>query len=93
VPINFADDMTEEDRDAIHYGEVAMHEGQLVTAGMIGYIAVVTGRGGTVEAARESAYRVVNKMVIPNSRYRNDIGERVMSESLRELERLGWLRE
>ncbi len=93
VPINFTDDMTDEDRDAIHYGEVAMHEGQLVTAGMIGYIAVVTGRGSTVEAARENAYRVVNKIVIPNARYRNDIGERVMFESLRELERLDWLHE
>lgn len=93
TPVNFTDELTEEDRDAIHFGEVTMHEGQLVTAGMIGYIAVVTGRGSTVQAARESAYRVVNKIVIPNARYRNDIGERVMSESLRELERLGWLHE
>lgn len=93
VPLNFRDEMTDEDRDAIHYGEVAMHDGQLVTAGMIGYIAVVTGRGTTVEAARENAYRVVNKIVIPNGRYRNDIGERVMQESLRDLERFGWLTE
>lgn len=93
TPINFTDDLTEDDRDAIHYGEVAMHEGQLVTAGMIGYIAVVTGRGATVEAARDNAYRVVNKVIIPNARYRNDIGERVISEGLPELERLGWLHE
>lgn len=93
TPINFADEMTEQDHDAIHFGEVAMHEGQLVTAGMIGYIAVVTGRGSTVQAARDSAYRVVHKIVIPNVRYRNDIGERVMSGGLHELERLGWLHE
>jgi len=93
TPINFTDDLTEDDRDAIHYGEVTMHEGQLATAGMIGYIAVVTGRGATVEAARDNAYRVVNKVIIPNARYRNDIGERVMSEGLPELERLGWLDE
>ena len=47
----------------------------------------------TVEDARENAYHVVNKIVIPSARYRNDIGERVMSESLGELERLGWLAE
>jgi phosphoribosylamine--glycine ligase len=93
TPINFRDGMTDEDHDAIHFGEVAMCDSQLVTAGMIGYIAVVTGRGNTVEAARENAYRVVSKIVIPNARYRNDIGERVISESLRELERLGWLAE
>jgi len=83
--------LTSEDSDAIHFGEVAMHEGQLVTAGVIGYIAVITGQGITVEEARENAYRVVNKIVIPSCRYRNDIGERVMSESLGELERMGWL--
>jgi len=93
TPINFSDEMTEQDHDAIHFGEVALHEGQLVTAGMIGYIAVVTGRGSTVQAARDSAYRTVKKVVIPNVRYRNDIGDRVMSWGLHELERLGWLHE
>lgn len=93
MPINFRDELSSEDHDAIHFGEVAMHDGQLVTSGMIGYIAVVTGRAATIEAARENAYRVVNKIVVPNGRYRNDIGERVMSESLRELEKLGWLAE
>lgn len=68
-----------------------MHDGQLVTAGLIGYIAAVTGRGSTIEAARENAYRVVSKIVIPNARYRNDIGERVMREGLPGLRRLGWL--
>jgi phosphoribosylamine--glycine ligase len=93
MPISFRDDMTEEDRDAIHFGEVAMQGDELVTAGMIGYIAVVTGRGDTVESARENAYRVVNKIVVPHARYRNDIGERVMRESLGALRRLGWIPE
>jgi phosphoribosylamine--glycine ligase len=93
TPVHFRDGMTDGDRDAIHFGEVAMRDGQLITAGMIGYIAVVTGRGNTVETARENAYRVVSKIVIPNARYRNDIGNRVMSESLPELQRLGWVPE
>ena len=60
---------------------------------MIGYIAVVTGRGDTVEAACDTAYRVVNKIVIPQGRYRNDIGERVIREGLGDLRRFGWLPE
>jgi len=93
MPVCFRDEMTGCDWNAIHYGEVTMRDGQLVTAGVVGYIAVVTGVGDTIESARENAYRVVNKMVIPNVRYRNDIGERLMREDLQTLEKLGWLAE
>ena len=55
VPITFTDGMTEEDRDATHYG------GSLCTKSARNrwndrIIAVVTGRGDR-QAARESAYR------------------------------------
>ena len=66
-----------------------MHHGQLVTAGMIGYIMVVTGIGESIEAARETAYNRVRKVVIPNSRYRNDIGVRLIERDLAEMRRLG----
>ena len=59
MPICFREEITDCERDAIHYGEVTICDGQMVTAGMIGYIAVVTGVGDTVDAARESAYRIV----------------------------------
>jgi len=58
MPICFTGEMTSEDRDELHYGEVRLCDGQLETAGMIGYIAVVTGVGDTIENARENAYRV-----------------------------------
>lgn len=93
MPISFLGEMSECDRDAIHYGEVTNWEGQLVTAGLIGYIAVVTGTGETIDAARESSYRVVRKIVVPNARYRNDIGEKLMREDLDTLKKLGWLAE
>jgi phosphoribosylamine--glycine ligase len=93
MPISFLGEMSECDRDAIHYGEVTNCEGQLVTAGLIGYIAVVTGTGETIDAARESSYRVVRKIVVPNARYRNDIGEKLMREDLDTLKKLGWLAE
>ena len=93
MPICFREGMTDCDRDAIHYGEVAMPHGRLVTAGMVGYIAVVTGVGNTVAEARARAYGTVERIVIPNARYRDDIGERLIRNDLDTLARLGWLTE
>ena len=89
MPICFRDSMNEADRDALHYGEVAMSKGQLVTAGMIGYIMVVTGLGESVEKAREQAYARVENVVIPNCRYRNDIGARFISRDHARMQTLG----
>lgn len=91
MPICFTDSLSEADRDALHYGEVSMANGQLVTAGMIGYIMVVTGVGESVEAARREAYTRVNKVVIPNCRYRNDIGVRFIDEDAARMRKLGLL--
>ena len=87
-PICFADDLDEADRQSLHYGEVDLRDGELVTAGMIGYIMVVTGVADSIEAAREAAYGRVRKVVIPNSRYRNDIGVRLIQRDLAEMQRL-----
>jgi Phosphoribosylamine-glycine ligase len=91
MPICFRDSLTDSDRDALHYGEVAMNNGHLVTAGMIGYIMVVTGRGETVLAARREAYDRVKKVVIPNCRYRDDIGVRFINEDHSRMRQLGLL--
>ncbi|HET9637139.1 MAG TPA: phosphoribosylglycinamide synthetase C domain-containing protein [Gemmatimonadaceae bacterium] len=90
-PICFADELDDEARDALHYGEVDTRDGQLVTAGMIGYIMVVTGVAGSIEAAREITYGRVRKVVIPNARYRNDIGVRLIEHDMAEMRRLGLL--
>jgi phosphoribosylamine--glycine ligase len=88
-PICFAEDLDETDQESLHYGEVDLCDGQLVTAGMIGYIMVVTGIGDSIEVARKAAYSRVQKVVIPNSRYRNDIGVRLIDRDLGEMRRLG----
>lgn len=90
TPVSFDDSMSEADMDELHFGEVAMSDGQLVTAGLIGYVMVVTGIGGTIDAARADAYGRVSKVIIPNARYRNDIGSRFESDCAT-LRRLGWL--
>jgi len=88
-PICFTNDLNETDRQSLHYGEVDMREGQLVTAGMIGYIMVVTAIANSIEAARATAYRRVRGVVIPNSRYLDDIGVRLMERDMEEMRRLG----
>jgi phosphoribosylamine--glycine ligase len=90
-PICFEQDLDDIGRDSLHYGEVDMRDGQLVTAGLIGYIMVVTGLGKSIDEAREQAYRRVGKVVIPNARYRNDIGVRLIDHELAEMRRLGLL--
>jgi phosphoribosylamine--glycine ligase len=80
-----------EELSRLHYGEMALDGEQLVTAGQIGYVMVVTGRGATVSEARRRAYALVAKVVIPNLRYRRDIGEAYELHQRDELIALGWL--
>lgn len=91
TPIGFREPLSDADRDSIHYAEVTLCDGQLVTAGMIGYIMVVTGVGTSVEDARRAAYERVAKVVIPNARYRNDIGMRLIDHDQARLRQLNWL--
>jgi len=91
APILFRGELSAAELDQLHYAEVAMEEGQLVTSGSIGYIMVATGLGSTVEQARESAYALCEKVVIPNLRYRRDIGEKFLLRDHAEMIRLGWM--
>ncbi|HKY98559.1 MAG TPA: phosphoribosylglycinamide synthetase C domain-containing protein [Gemmatimonadaceae bacterium] len=91
TPICFRETLTDEDRDSLHYGEVTMQDGELRTAGMIGYALVVTGIGATIEKARADAYDRVHKVVIPNGRYRQDIGVKLMEKDWARLNALGWI--
>jgi phosphoribosylamine--glycine ligase len=90
MPISFRKSMTAPDRDAVHLGEVTMRGEELVTAGLIGYVMVVTGSGNGIDEARRVAYERVRKVVIPNMRYRNDIGAR-FSQDTDVMRSLGWI--
>lgn len=91
LPIMFAGDLDQEDSRNVHFGEIAIIGGQLVTAGAFGWTAVVTGTGTTVSAARSEAYRIAQRLIIPNVRYRNDIGTKLVEGELSILEGLGLL--
>ncbi|WP_375460602.1 hypothetical protein [uncultured Enterovirga sp.] len=91
LPIVFEGELSEADRSGLHFGEVGTVDGQLVTAGYHGWTAVVTGTGATVEAAKSSAYALANRMVVPNVRYRHDIGDKLLGGDLQRLVDAGWL--
>ena len=90
-PVWLRPDASDEDRAALFFAEVAQVRGQLVTSGCTGYVGVATGTGDTVEHACDQAYRRARQVVVPNLRYRTDIGERVRRHDLGRLRQLGCL--
>ncbi|HEY0194654.1 MAG TPA: phosphoribosylglycinamide synthetase C domain-containing protein [Kofleriaceae bacterium] len=91
TPICLPDDLTDGERHHLHFAELGLDDGQLVTTGIVGYIMVVTGRGDTVEAAQAAAYGLAGRIALPNVRYRNDIGDGLRTTGLATLHQLGWL--
>ncbi len=91
TPICLPDDLTDEERRHLHFGEVGMDGDQLVTTGQVGFVMVVTGRGATVEEAQRACYALAARIAVPNVRYRNDIGDALRTTGLAELARLGWV--
>ncbi len=89
LPIMFEGELSEDDRRNIHYGEMGLVDGHLVTAGYHGWTMVVTGTGSSVASAQTKAYHLATKIVAPNVRYRNDIGTKLIEGDLAALERLG----
>jgi len=76
----------------LHLGEVGLRDGKLVTAGLYGWTAVVTGTGPSVEKARVAAYANAAKVHTPNLRYRLDIGDALVNGDLVRLSEWGWLK-
>ncbi len=79
------------DARAVHYGEVGLAGGRLVTSGKYGWSLVVTGTGATVEAARAAAYETADRVFIPKLRFRRDIGEMLIRRDWDRVEALGLL--
>lgn len=91
MPICFAPTLSNDERMSLHFGEVGMKDGQLITAGQVGYCMVATGRGLTIAEAQRAAYGVAKKVAVPNVRYRNDIGDALLHRDHKTLQTLGWL--
>ena len=91
LPILFDGDLSDEDGANLHFGEMGSPDGQLVTAGYHGWTMVVTGSGPTIAEAQTEAYRLTRRVIIPNVRYRNDIGAKLISGDYDAVEKMGLL--
>lgn len=75
----------------LHWGEVGRDGDEIVTAGLYGWTAVVTGTGATIREAQAAAYARAARFRTPNLRYRQDIGDRLLRGDLDRLAATGWL--
>ncbi len=91
LPIVFEGALSSDDEANLHFGEVALHNGTLVTSGASGYTLVVTGTGLTIADAREAANALVQRVSVANARYRCDIGQKLVDGDFAKIERWGLL--
>jgi len=90
-PVGFPIRTGEIESEHLHWGEVGLADGRMVTAGLYGWTAVVTGTGATVARARDAAYERARQVRCANMRYRLDIGDKLIAGDLERLRDWGWL--
>lgn len=90
LPVLVEGELAPEDRRHLHYGEVGLDAGALVTSGLYGWTMVVTGVGPTIASAKDEAYRLADRVLVPNLRYRRDIGDRLMAGDYARVEQWGF---
>lgn len=74
-----------------HLTEIMLDENaDPVTSGPHGFVMSCSARGNTPKAAEEAAYKEVEKLQIPNMRYRNDLAS-VVQKIYDDVEATGWL--
>jgi phosphoribosylamine---glycine ligase len=91
LPVMFEGELSAEDRSNLHYCEVGLEQTELVTSGVYGLVMVVTGVGRTIASAQQRANELADRILVPNVRYRRDIGQRLLSGEWDRLEALGLL--
>ena len=91
LPVLFEGELTTDDRRNLHYCEVGLSGGELVTSGIYGWVMVATGVGSTIACAQQRANRLADRVLVPNVRYRRDIGNRLIAGEFAEIEKLGLL--
>jgi phosphoribosylamine---glycine ligase len=81
--------LDDEDRRHLHYGEIGLEGGALVTSGLYGWTMVVTGTAREIEAAKRAAYGRAARVFVPGLRYRLDIGDRLIASDYAAVAELG----
>ncbi|MBY0338515.1 MAG: hypothetical protein K2X11_18015 [Acetobacteraceae bacterium] len=75
----------------LHHVDVRMEAGQLLARRRSGHVSIVTGTGPSVAAARDAAAARARNVVVPELRWRADIGARFEAGEGARLRALGWL--
>jgi phosphoribosylamine--glycine ligase len=91
LPVMFDGELSEQDRKSLFYGEIGLVNGQLVTSGMYGWTMVATAVADSIEEARCKAGELADRVIIPNVRYRRDIGSALAEGDFAFVEDLGFL--
>ncbi len=91
LPVMFDGGLGEQDRDRLYYGEVGIVNGQLVTSGMYGWTMVATAVGDSIDEARCKASELAGRVIVPNVRYRRDIGSNLIDRDFAFVETLDLL--
>ncbi|MDB5694342.1 MAG: hypothetical protein JWO81_3405 [Alphaproteobacteria bacterium] len=91
LPIFFGEPFDLNDWRNVHFGEVGREGERYVTSGLYGWTMVVTGVAATIPEAKRLVYRRLGRIIVPDGRYRLDIGDRLIDGEFERLERLGLL--
>ncbi len=91
LPVLLEPALTNEESSRLHFNEVAKKDGLLVTSGMTGNVATAVGVGGTIKEAQAQAYALSAKLIVPNVRYRTDIGTNLALTDLDKLRDWGYI--
>jgi phosphoribosylamine--glycine ligase len=90
-PVGFPVVVEGVEAEHLHWGEVGKSGDDIVTAGLYGWTAVVTGTGETIAEAQAAAYYRAARVHTPHLRYRPDIGNKLLAGDLARLSEWGWV--
>jgi phosphoribosylamine--glycine ligase len=91
MPVMFDGELAKDELDHLYYGEVGILDGQLVTSGQYGWTMVATATASTIQTARDKAGALAEKIIVPNMRYRRDIGTNLIEGDFASVEEFGLL--
>ena len=92
-PIFFRSPPTGDEQDSYDLVDVRFADGRLFARKRTGYVMITTGTGTSVEAAQRTARDRARNVIVPDVRWRHDIGDRFLREDRSRLVQLGWIPE
>ena len=91
LDVFFKKSVNKKEMDHMHFEEISLKKNRYTITSKRGYIMTVSNSGKTVGEAREKTYRLIDKIVIPKSFYRTDIGLKFVKSDKARLKKWGWI--